>query len=90
MRRLDVNPHPARIGRPNQLADVFRGLGMPANHLVYISGRQYIFGFSFPESVSKYFQFAGFLGELQSVVARTFDDRSVFQIDASFNKGRCT
>ena len=86
---LNVNPHPSGFFREEEFACVFRTFGMPADHRIYISGRQYLFGFSFPESIPKYFQFAVFLGHFQPVVPRTFYDRTVFHIDASFNEGCC-
>lgn len=86
---LNVNPHPSGFCPEEEFACVFRTFGMPADHRIYISGRQYLFGFSFPESISKYFQFAVFLGHFQPVVPRTFYDRAVFHIDASFNEGCC-
>ena len=52
---LNVNPHPSGFFREEEFACVFRTFGMPADHRIYISGRQYLFGFSFPESISKYF-----------------------------------
>lgn len=57
VRCFEIDPHPPRILRRNELADMFRRLCMPADYGVDFSGLENFFGFRLPESIAEDGQF---------------------------------
>lgn len=57
VRCFEIDPHPPRTLRRNELADMFRRLCMPADYGVDFSGLENFFGFRLPESIAEDGQF---------------------------------